>query len=189
MDDETSVCIIPRSREVGQSYLTSIWTTLVALWVAFSIVYREAPQLVRLQRLYQNEVWHMRHSRAADSMLSCSCADLQPVLLRAGPGEWTWHMHPYLRCSSITLVSFLLYAQLPPVGPPHAHAIMMLTSKLIFCMRAQVDWQTHAHCVHREYCKSFLAVTVWENSVPPTHRRRLFCPVDRIAKTISKKLV
>lgn len=40
------VCMIPRSREVGQSYLTSIWTTLVALWVAFSIVYRETPQLV-----------------------------------------------------------------------------------------------------------------------------------------------
>ncbi|BDA47946.1 UDP-N-acetylglucosamine transferase subunit ALG14 homolog [Coccomyxa sp. Obi] len=45
-DGEINVCIIPRSREVGQSYLTSIWTTLVALWVAFSIVYREAPQLV-----------------------------------------------------------------------------------------------------------------------------------------------
>ncbi|KAK9907372.1 hypothetical protein WJX75_002431 [Coccomyxa subellipsoidea] len=40
------VCMIPRSREVGQSYLTSIWTTLVALWVAFSIVYRESPQLL-----------------------------------------------------------------------------------------------------------------------------------------------
>ncbi|CAL8463071.1 g2605 [Coccomyxa elongata] len=45
-DGRTNVCIIPRSREVGQSYLTSVWTTLVALWVAFSIVYREVPQLV-----------------------------------------------------------------------------------------------------------------------------------------------
>ena len=40
------VLVIPRSREVGQSYLTSIWTTLVALWTAFAIVYRECPQLV-----------------------------------------------------------------------------------------------------------------------------------------------
>jgi beta-1,4-N-acetylglucosaminyltransferase len=40
------VRIIPRSREVGQSYLTSIWTTLVALWMAFVIVYQERPQLV-----------------------------------------------------------------------------------------------------------------------------------------------
>ena len=45
-DAPFKICIIPRSREVGQSYLTSIWTTLVALWVAFSILYREAPQLV-----------------------------------------------------------------------------------------------------------------------------------------------
>ncbi|EIE27833.1 hypothetical protein COCSUDRAFT_83453, partial [Coccomyxa subellipsoidea C-169] len=45
-NEAAKICVIPRSREVGQSYLTSIWTTLVALWVAFSIVYREAPQLV-----------------------------------------------------------------------------------------------------------------------------------------------
>ena len=38
--------VIPRSREVGQSYVTSVWTTLVALWTAFAIVYRERPQLV-----------------------------------------------------------------------------------------------------------------------------------------------
>lgn len=38
---------IPRSREVGQSYLTSIWTTLLAVWAALAIIYREAPQLVR----------------------------------------------------------------------------------------------------------------------------------------------
>ena len=38
---------IPRSREVGQSYLTSVWTTLVALWMAFVVVYQEQPRLVR----------------------------------------------------------------------------------------------------------------------------------------------
>ena len=38
--------VIPRSREVGQSYSTSVWTTLVALWTAFAIVFRERPQLV-----------------------------------------------------------------------------------------------------------------------------------------------
>lgn len=41
------VARIPRSREVGQSYLTSIWTTLVAIWAALAMVWREKPQLVR----------------------------------------------------------------------------------------------------------------------------------------------
>lgn len=45
---QARIVAIPRSREVGQSYLTSIWTTLVAAWAALVIVYREAPQLVRL---------------------------------------------------------------------------------------------------------------------------------------------
>eukprot|EP00891_Asterochloris_glomerata_P008949 jgi/Astpho2/8949/fgenesh1_pm.00133_%23_13_t len=40
------VARIPRSREVGQSYLTSIWTTLVAIWAALAMVWREKPQLV-----------------------------------------------------------------------------------------------------------------------------------------------
>ena len=47
---DVSVRLIPRSREVGQSYLTSIWTTLVALWMALIIVYQERPQLVGLCR-------------------------------------------------------------------------------------------------------------------------------------------
>lgn len=38
---------IPRSREVGQSYLTSIWTTLVALGAAVALVFRIRPDLVR----------------------------------------------------------------------------------------------------------------------------------------------
>jgi beta-1,4-N-acetylglucosaminyltransferase len=37
---------IPRSREVGQSYLTSIVTTLFALFASFKIVWRERPDLV-----------------------------------------------------------------------------------------------------------------------------------------------
>lgn len=38
---------IPRSREVGQSYVTSVWTTLVALCAAFAIVFSQQPELVR----------------------------------------------------------------------------------------------------------------------------------------------
>ncbi|GAQ79489.1 beta-1,4-N-acetylglucosaminyltransferase [Klebsormidium nitens] len=37
---------IPRSREVGQSYLTSVWTTLVALWAAVALVFRIRPELI-----------------------------------------------------------------------------------------------------------------------------------------------
>ena len=50
MQDSAGVTIhtIPRSREVGQSYLTSVWTTLVAVFAAFSIVLKSKPDLVRL---------------------------------------------------------------------------------------------------------------------------------------------
>jgi len=37
---------IPRSREVGQSYLTSIWTTLYATFHGVWIVYKHRPQLL-----------------------------------------------------------------------------------------------------------------------------------------------
>jgi len=43
---EYSVRAIPRSREVGQSYFTSIWTTLFALWYAFKIVWQARPELI-----------------------------------------------------------------------------------------------------------------------------------------------
>ena len=43
---QARVLTIPRSREVGQSYLTSIWTTLISVWAALAIIYMEAPQLV-----------------------------------------------------------------------------------------------------------------------------------------------
>ncbi|GLI67423.1 hypothetical protein VaNZ11_011619 [Volvox africanus] len=37
---------IPRSREVGQSYITSVATTLCSLVFAFGLVFKEAPDLV-----------------------------------------------------------------------------------------------------------------------------------------------
>ena len=48
---QATVCKIPRSREVGQSYLTSVWTTLVALCAAFSIVFSQQPELVGVNLL------------------------------------------------------------------------------------------------------------------------------------------
>eukprot|EP00922_Rhytidocystis_sp_ex-Travisia-forbesii_P046397 GHVS01069169.1.p1 GENE.GHVS01069169.1~~GHVS01069169.1.p1 ORF type:complete len:142 (-),score=6.99 GHVS01069169.1:177-602(-) len=38
--------VIRRSREVGQSYITSCWTTLVAFIEALQLVYRTRPQLL-----------------------------------------------------------------------------------------------------------------------------------------------
>lgn len=40
------ICTIPRSREVGQSYVTSLWTTLVAGVYAATMVARIRPELV-----------------------------------------------------------------------------------------------------------------------------------------------
>ncbi|KAK9842303.1 hypothetical protein WJX81_005535 [Elliptochloris bilobata] len=45
-EGQACVCKIPRSREVGQSYVSSVWTTLVALCAAFSVVFSQRPELV-----------------------------------------------------------------------------------------------------------------------------------------------
>jgi len=44
--EQVSIARIPRSREVGQSFTSSIFTTLVALVAAFSLVARQRPDLV-----------------------------------------------------------------------------------------------------------------------------------------------
>ncbi|GKY91974.1 hypothetical protein MPSEU_000169000 [Mayamaea pseudoterrestris] len=41
-----SVYDVPRAREVGQSYLTSVWTTLHAQLCAFQLVHRIQPRLI-----------------------------------------------------------------------------------------------------------------------------------------------
>lgn len=41
-----SVVRIPRSREVGQSYFTSVGTTLYSLWAASYLVWRQRPEVV-----------------------------------------------------------------------------------------------------------------------------------------------
>ena len=51
-----SIIRTPRSREVGQSYLTSIWTTFIALFSAVSIVWRQRPELVRSAAVTQHEL-------------------------------------------------------------------------------------------------------------------------------------
>lgn len=43
---EWTVRVLPRSREVGQSYITSIWTTLMACFAAMMLVWQVAPDLV-----------------------------------------------------------------------------------------------------------------------------------------------
>jgi len=44
--DHFNVKMIPRSREVGQSYLTSIWTTIFALFASINVVYKIMPDLI-----------------------------------------------------------------------------------------------------------------------------------------------
>ena len=41
---------IPRSREVGQSYLSSVFTTLVSIVHSIHLVYRHQPQIVRAHK-------------------------------------------------------------------------------------------------------------------------------------------
>ncbi|KAL3142912.1 hypothetical protein ABBQ38_003199 [Trebouxia sp. C0009 RCD-2024] len=41
-----SVRSLPRSREVGQSYVTSVWSTFKATGAAIKVVWQETPQVV-----------------------------------------------------------------------------------------------------------------------------------------------
>ncbi|PRW20336.1 UDP-N-acetylglucosamine transferase subunit ALG14-like protein [Chlorella sorokiniana] len=46
--EQYSVVVIPRSREVGQSFLSSVPTTLRALWAAVAVVLEQRPDVVLL---------------------------------------------------------------------------------------------------------------------------------------------
>ena len=46
VDSEGTVVRVPRSREVGQSFVTSVWTTLVGFVWSFVAVWRACPSLV-----------------------------------------------------------------------------------------------------------------------------------------------
>ena len=88
--EAAKVARIPRSREVGQSYLTSIWTTLVAIWAALAMVWREKPQLVRA-------VLHSRLQAPADPP---GCFTGMPM--HAGAGQWSGDLYTNM-CGSISL--------------------------------------------------------------------------------------
>lgn len=63
---------IYRSREVGQSYFTSVWTTLVAIIHALWLMLKLRPQVVFL--LSVNLLIYMRTSFALESVV-CFVAD------------------------------------------------------------------------------------------------------------------
>jgi len=44
--DDYSISKIPRSRNVGQSYFNSIWTTLIALFFCLKLLYKERPDVI-----------------------------------------------------------------------------------------------------------------------------------------------
>eukprot|EP01097_Dermamoeba_algensis_P006516 TRINITY_DN4080_c0_g1_i1.p1 TRINITY_DN4080_c0_g1~~TRINITY_DN4080_c0_g1_i1.p1 ORF type:complete len:156 (-),score=11.96 TRINITY_DN4080_c0_g1_i1:41-508(-) len=45
-DDEKEIIEIPRSRHVGQSYFTSIFTTLYSIFAAILIVFKQKPDII-----------------------------------------------------------------------------------------------------------------------------------------------
>ena len=46
LDPQPTVIALPRAREVGQSYLTSVFTTLRALWAAVALAFSQRPDLL-----------------------------------------------------------------------------------------------------------------------------------------------
>lgn len=45
-NSECMFCTIPRAREVGQSWISTIWTTLGAFWHALKLVHRARPDVL-----------------------------------------------------------------------------------------------------------------------------------------------
>jgi beta-1,4-N-acetylglucosaminyltransferase len=44
--NEFEINLIKRSRHVGQNYLTSIFTTIIAIFLSFSLIYKIKPRLL-----------------------------------------------------------------------------------------------------------------------------------------------
>lgn len=82
-----NVSFIYRSRHVGQSYISSIFTTLWAFFTVIPLVYRIRPKLVRISQSI-NILW--RVSFALDF------------------SQWSWYMYSHSYCKFITIGRYLL---------------------------------------------------------------------------------
>jgi len=105
---QPTVLTLPRAREVGQSYLTSIGTTLRALWAAASLVWREKPELVLV-----NGPGTCLPVVVAAKVFSSASAVLRCLLLRRTP-KTTWgrvcYVESIARTSSLSLTGKILYS-------------------------------------------------------------------------------
>lgn len=82
-----SVEVIPRSREVGQSYITSVFTTLYSLLWAFWMVTRHRPQLVSTQAHTICQHNTTQHSTAYDSTAQPVTSHLLHHFMPQGQGS------------------------------------------------------------------------------------------------------
>lgn len=142
-DGAWSVRTIPRSREVGQSYMTSVWTTLLACFAALMLVWQEAPELVG-----QNCPTPLSHSATFKS--TASMPSMVTMKLHAGVGEWTWYLHSCVRCLLVLEVRHDVSACATACRPSDMYGTTFLQ-----VYRPQVN-----HCVCGEHCQGQQAVYV-----------------------------
>lgn len=100
---------IPRSREVGQSYLTSVATTLVACFFCFYTVWKHKPTVVCRAIRFDIIILYVSTSCCLQLLYTC---DVEPA-----PLQWTWDMRTDRRCfvgsfcKSIHIECFIRYYQ------------------------------------------------------------------------------
>ncbi|CAM9723641.1 unnamed protein product [Chrysoparadoxa australica] len=78
-DREFTVKVIPRSREVGQSWSSTVWTTLVALFSSARLVFQERPDLLLVNGPGRRNLLQV-------TVPLISLADLLPSFLFLHPG-------------------------------------------------------------------------------------------------------
>ena len=173
------VDVIPRSREVGQSYLTSVLTTLRALAAAFGVVWRRRPELVSCQN-------HNRYPttvtlsispparRSCDGALQCWCS-----FWSMGRG----HAYPFvpLRCCSGEHCSSRSGCVVDV--SPHSHGLISILLSLRSCEQVH-QHHYHTDCVCREHCASRLTQPIGAHPLPLSCHKRPVCAMASAAKTI-----
>ena len=153
---------IPRSREVGQSYITSIWTTLVAMSAAVWIVVKAAPDLVCLCQ-------PLMPSSCPPAHCLWWAVDLKGH--SSGAREWARNLHTDLPCCS----NFQVYASLTSCISDGIQSDQMGLSEQAVPSLARTDH------LCGEYCSRHITLIIGKIAISPEIGRPFLCAMARIA--------
>ena len=156
VDPELRVVSIRRSREVKQSWLSTVFSTFAALLQALRLVWRERPALVRpcfVQRCIASDMQLLCYCMGHFCVCMCTCMWCSHMRVRlAGAAERTGHLRSDCPCSSAL-------QNIHPSAPPHRH-----------CLRRERNARTRSVAVRSDLLRV---------------RRRVLCAVARAAAALA----